>query len=812
VKILNINPIFQVKISQANTNSKKENNKFVTNTQYSNQMFAYRDYNISFGGRTPENFYEQDFNRNNMPQTMKDYLYYDYEQRQHIPPEQMMSEVFKYIELADSIDDVKNIYPKEDLFENLHENTINSRKGILSEIKVARDLSDTPLLKDGSDDFGLYLLKKIYLEGKTLKEISKDFLENDINEEYKGFITEPVGYSTLSAYGIKYPNNAFWHSFINTRDEYKKFFVTLPKNSVIPGVNTGSHKTSSASKADGKADVEEKPRKRRYTIKSHRKTEIQKDLIDKKSPDMETVKKTVVKRFGKGDPEASFIVKYMSPIMTVAAERAHMSEEMKLFNEYEQTHGKFGNGKTMFERFWKFNPQMLKVFSAAVTDTIDMFEDVYSDGGMIAINSDLEKITPSSANQKTIDYVNPEFLELLSYSQNIEPERNKKYELHDELQKQWDAHFAERYGNPIEQPQESDNIEPEPKRKSEITLEEILEKAKKENKQIFILKAENGQNVYITIHLDDVFKDEIRKSMRLYPTKLAGLYVNQIMKDKNISDRYKLTVAVRRENLAIDDPQIMDDDEFQQITQNYQSRFSIEYFPEELAASAAMADFMVNKYSKELVPASIYKAYMGDFEMIAKNDDVNLREEFLKNKPEIDRLYDLYTKPLSENEIHRISSLMTELLVNYKPVQENNITSDATECIKMLQEIAKTYKFKKEFVQTTFTYYIKSYPYVRSLMNKRLDREYKQAKFEQIMAIILHDMINHSGDSNGLTNLINKSTYERHKMNLSPKFNQRFQNIVNNLNPMAKMIYEYSDSDLEKLQSGYELVKNHKKY
>lgn len=39
--------------------------------------FAYRDYNISFTGRTPEDFYAQDFNRNNMPSTMKDYLYYD---------------------------------------------------------------------------------------------------------------------------------------------------------------------------------------------------------------------------------------------------------------------------------------------------------------------------------------------------------------------------------------------------------------------------------------------------------------------------------------------------------------------------------------------------------------------------------------------------------------------------------------------------------------------------------------------------------------------------------------------------------------
>ena len=193
-------------------------------------VFAYQDYNISFMGRTPEDFYAQDFNRENMPRTMRDYLDYDYETRQHIPPEQMMREVFRYIDKVDNFEYVKGLYPEEDLFKNLHENNIKSRKGILSEIAVAREVGDAPLLKDGSDNFGMYLLRKIYLEGKTIKEISKDFHEKDVNDEYKDFITEPVTYATLSAYGIKYPKQAFWHSFIHTRDEYKKFFVTLPKN------------------------------------------------------------------------------------------------------------------------------------------------------------------------------------------------------------------------------------------------------------------------------------------------------------------------------------------------------------------------------------------------------------------------------------------------------------------------------------------------------------------------------------------------------------------------------------------------------
>ena len=47
------------------------------------------------------------------------------------------------------------------------------------------------------------------------------------------------------------------------------------------------------------------------------------------------VEKKVRKRFGKDDPQASFIVKYLSPIMTVAADRAHLSEDLKSFTEAE---------------------------------------------------------------------------------------------------------------------------------------------------------------------------------------------------------------------------------------------------------------------------------------------------------------------------------------------------------------------------------------------------------------------------------------------------------------------------------------------
>ena len=100
---LTITPkIISVNNTQHNKKIQQDKNH-TTNSQikYKN-IHAYKDFNIMFTGRTPENFYAQDFNRNNMPSSMKEYLDYNYEERQHIPPEQMMREVFKYIELADN--------------------------------------------------------------------------------------------------------------------------------------------------------------------------------------------------------------------------------------------------------------------------------------------------------------------------------------------------------------------------------------------------------------------------------------------------------------------------------------------------------------------------------------------------------------------------------------------------------------------------------------------------------------------------------------------------------------------------------------
>ena len=161
------NSKFSSNLQQKNSSPKHDRN-------YNYNPIAYVDYNISFGARlfrTPANFYEQPFNKNGMPDTMKAYLNADYEDRKNMPPAQMLRLVFDDMNYAKSLEQVKRIYPDEPLFNDLTDvPNRKARTGLVSEIETLKeDTSDIPLFKNGNSNFGMYLLKKIYLDGNLLK-------------------------------------------------------------------------------------------------------------------------------------------------------------------------------------------------------------------------------------------------------------------------------------------------------------------------------------------------------------------------------------------------------------------------------------------------------------------------------------------------------------------------------------------------------------------------------------------------------------------------------------------------------------------
>ena len=70
-------------INQTNRQNQNKNQKYSTSSVPQEKLpYTYNNYNINFGARinrTPEDFYAQKFNIDNMPITVKEYLFEDFE-------------------------------------------------------------------------------------------------------------------------------------------------------------------------------------------------------------------------------------------------------------------------------------------------------------------------------------------------------------------------------------------------------------------------------------------------------------------------------------------------------------------------------------------------------------------------------------------------------------------------------------------------------------------------------------------------------------------------------------------------------------
>ena len=407
MKITAINSIKYTNNQQYNKNTAAKTPQGLQRGVY-NPVF-YKDYNvqISFGKRSPEDFYSQDFNKNNMPETMKTYLYAKFDERSKIAPVQIMQEAFDGLESAATVDDIKEFFPNESKFQKLRPaNYNNAVSGVLKKIKEIKAMQDAPepLFKDGTDDLTTYLVKKIYLEGKTAKEIDNDFAK-DINSVYElaAKVTDKTAagknesvyfsHSTMYNLGIRFPEVPFWNSFIATRDDYER--TKRIKTLTGEFVNADSAEGKAALRQRSRTTRTDKPEPRKYNFKRDRVKNISDSIVNSNGDTQKALKE--VKRRGRNPEELTFVQKYLSQIMTLATEKIHLSEEMIYFNESRRnSQGKISSNvvdkliagenltkreSTPFKEFWHKNPYLKAEFSAAITDSIMQLTDAYGADG-----------------------------------------------------------------------------------------------------------------------------------------------------------------------------------------------------------------------------------------------------------------------------------------------------------------------------------------------------------------------------------------------------------------------------------------------
>lgn len=182
---------------------------------------------ISFEARVDkglQRFYE--FNIRRMPSTVKNYI-------ETLPDKSLYTPLgaqrnaFSKLLYAKNAEDIKKLYPEEDLFKNIvNPDSSKATRGILGIFRENRELLELcgqGILAD-NENLTVYLIKKIFLEGKTLDEMNED-LKRDCNPEFLSLYQQKengmmLRSSTLKALGIEQPESEYLQSLRYTRDGY----------------------------------------------------------------------------------------------------------------------------------------------------------------------------------------------------------------------------------------------------------------------------------------------------------------------------------------------------------------------------------------------------------------------------------------------------------------------------------------------------------------------------------------------------------------------------------------------------------------
>lgn len=697
MKVEKITPLFYTQ-----KNTKKSDNKNLLSknnyTNYSYNPLAYRDYNVNFTARlfrTPENFYEQPFNRNNMPDTMKTYLFNDYEDRKNMPPNQMMKLVYGDIEETKSLEQVKRIFPDESLFANLTDiPNKKARTGVIAEIELIRQ-ENKSLFKNGKDNLGHYLLKKVYLEGKTLKEINSDF-EKDISVHYKGL--SPIQYETLSAYGIKFPKSAFWKSFIATREdfpyEYKPRKAVEHRNTTLERVTAN---VISKSKAEPKkfADVKE--------------WEIDKlsEAVIKGKGSVEETRRQIKKSSLKNTESSNFVSKYMSEISSIVLEKVHASDEMKNFAEnYDKLSS---SEKSLLDAYWNSNPQIKEQRSIAMKDTIKLFMEAYG-----------------------VDGNNEEFRELINYAHEIKPARLERQRLHDLKQAEYDEMFEE--------------LSKETKENKISSIEDTIKPVPlSEDKTL------RTYTVYPSTHeiryngdLDEYLRGVLKEELVLLPDSFVQKYTKFLMNHPLITDKYKLTLAVDGSVPEGYEDKILPDEELHKISYTVNKDFSVKYSQVMTANDQSLVELISTikpEGAEKLLP-------LQTDEVMKLARTLGLDTLSPQQKAQINANYQEYLRPItSKEDINKINAMIVDFALNYKKSSFYDKNAQLNVLMEMLSANLKdSPSLKKDMLRSIkYSKFVEKYGgSAKILLKNNVTPEMKKAKLEimisDLMSSNVHDI------------------------------------------------------------------------
>ena len=209
---------------------KKENKQQKVNQNITAQtelVSRFNDHLVSFEARVDKGM-NRFFNKNKdvMPERVRA-LVEPMQNREVITPLEAQYYAYQGLEDAETVEDIKTIFsnPEEPLFADLKEpSQTNATRGFIHSINEMSEIYPDGVLQT-KEDMTVYIVKKIFLESKTVEEINQD-LDEDLDKDFKEYFKDKnpdspyVRSSTLAALGIKMPNSEYLNSLRYTRDGY----------------------------------------------------------------------------------------------------------------------------------------------------------------------------------------------------------------------------------------------------------------------------------------------------------------------------------------------------------------------------------------------------------------------------------------------------------------------------------------------------------------------------------------------------------------------------------------------------------------
>ncbi len=682
MKIQSITPFNFYNLNQTKNQKAQAN---VQNNSYN--PITYRD--LSFTARvcwTPEEFYQRPCNKNGMPDLMKQYLNADYEDRQHVRPQDMMAIVYDDINETKNLEQVRRIFSDEPLFKNLTDKpNKSSRTGILAEIDLMKE-ENKSLFKNGKDNLGHYLLKKIYLEGKTLKEINEDF-KKDVSVHYKGL--SDITYDTTKAFGIKFPNVHFWNSFTHNRDNFK--YVHKPRKSYTHNASNNIDKTVKRK--------EYVPQKGRFDNVKDWEIDKLANALNKGRGRADETKKQLKKSSVKDEASLNFVAKYMSEINSVVLEKLQVSPEMAMFFENDELLNK--SQKEKFEAYWQ-EPERRELRSLIMKDTIKWFFDAYG-----------------------VDGQNEEFKELIEYAHNIKPNRIAKMkehqEAHDIKQKYYDEMFAE-----LDAAEKTQEVTPE------ISFEDALKNIeKKSDVQEYVFQV-GDDKVVILSNLKKDFAEKIKDDLSFYPSAYANKYAKFILNNSEVTDKYMLTKLVDARDIELpEDERLLSRDELNDVTFQLGRKFNDDNIIIGRAAQQAILDIVSKIGIRHL--GNVYDYSPAQMNYLI-NSVPELKAVLKLNSKQLEALYSDYNRPISAPEARKIAISVIDMWKNYDP----NSTLIVSDYLNPLFYSISKFLNNKMNDKETFRKYLEEYIMeyggsARVFLKKDASDDMLQGKFEDLL-------------------------------------------------------------------------------